>query len=103
MYLSNLPTGTANHVIELAGLGAGLLFGLASVALVKVEKDPHSGRAVTKAGFPYAAVWTIALAACMLFAFGCTHWFHAAHAQFSIPTTSTPPPTTPSSSSWFSR
>ena len=83
-YLSNLPTGTANHVIELAGLGAGLLFGLASVALVKVEKDPRSGRAVTKAGLPYAAVWTVALAARMAFAYGSTHWFHAALAQFSI-------------------
>jgi hypothetical protein len=83
-YLTNLPTGTANHLLEAAGLGAGLLFGLASVALVKVEKDPQSGRAVTKAGWSYAAVWTVALAARMLFAYGSTHWFHSALAQFSI-------------------
>jgi len=83
-YLSNLPTGTANHVLEFAGVGIGLLFGLASVALVKVDKDPHSGRAVTNAGWSYAAVWTVALAARMLFAYGSTHWFHTALAQFSI-------------------
>jgi hypothetical protein len=83
-YLHNLPTGTANHLLEAAGLGVGILFGLASVALVKVEKDPQSGRAVTKAGFPYAAVWTVALAARMLFAYGSTHWFHSALVQFSM-------------------
>jgi hypothetical protein len=83
-YLSNLPTGTANHLLELAGVAAGLLFGLASVALVNVEKDPHSGRTVTRAGFPYAAVWSVALAARMLFAYGSTHWFHSALVQFSI-------------------
>src|SRR5215469_13785850 len=83
-YLHNLPAGTANHVLEAAGVGVGILFGLASVALVKVEKDPQSGRAVTKAGFPYAAVWTVALAGRMLFAYGSTHWFHSALVQFSM-------------------
>jgi hypothetical protein len=83
-YLTHLPTGTANHLVEAAGVGAGLLFGLAATALVKVGKDPDSGRAITHAGLPYAAVWTIALAARMLFAYGSTHWFHTALAQFSI-------------------
>ena len=83
-YLTNLPTGTANHLLEAAGVGVGILFGLASVALVKVEKDPQNGGAITKAGLPYAAVWTIALAARMAFAYGSTHWFHAALVQFSI-------------------
>ena len=48
-YLSNLPTGTTNHLLELAGVAAGTLLGLASVALVKVSKDEHTGRAVTTA------------------------------------------------------
>jgi hypothetical protein len=83
-YLHNLPSGTVSHLIELAGVGVGVLFGLASTALVKVSKDPSTGRAVTTAGWPYAAVWTIALAARMAFAYGSTHWFHSALAQFSI-------------------
>ena len=83
-YLTNLPAGTANHLLEAAGVGAGILFGLASVALVKVSKDERGGRAVTTAGWPYAAVWTVALAARMLFAYGSTHWFHSALVQFSI-------------------
>ena len=83
-YLHNLPAGTISHLIELAGVGVGILFGFASTALVKVSKDRETGRAVTEAGFTYAGVWTIALAARMLFAFGSTHWFHSALAQFSI-------------------
>jgi hypothetical protein len=71
-YLIDLPSGTANHLLELAGLGAGILFGLASVSLVKVSKDESTGRVVTTAGWSYAAVWTVALAARMLFAFGST-------------------------------
>jgi hypothetical protein len=82
-YLHSLPSGTVSHLIELAGLGAGILFGLASVALVKVDKDGETGRAITTAGWPYAAVWTIALAARMAFAYGSTHWFHSELAQFS--------------------
>jgi MFS family permease len=83
-YLHNLPSGTVSHLLELAGLGAGVLFGLASTALVKVSKDETTGRAVTTAGWRYAAVWTVALAARMLFAYGSTHWFQSALARFSI-------------------
>jgi hypothetical protein len=83
-YLANLPSGTADHLLELAGVGAGIVFGLASTALVKVSKDPETSRTVTTAGWRYAAVWTVALAARMLFAYGSTHWFHSALAQFSL-------------------
>lgn len=82
-YLQSLPSGTVSHLLELAGLGAGVVFGLASISLVRVETDTGTGRAVTRAGWPYAAVWTVALAARMTFAYGSTHWFHAALAQFS--------------------
>jgi hypothetical protein len=82
-YLTNLPAGTASHLIEAAGVAAGLLFGLASTRLVNVTKDPGTGRAVTTAGWAYAAVWTTALAARLAFAYGSTHWFHTALTQFS--------------------
>src|SRR5215469_13299795 len=38
-YLQNLPSGTVSHLIELAGIGAGVLFGVASTKLVAVNKD----------------------------------------------------------------
>lgn len=83
-YLTNLPSGAVSHLLELAGLGAGILFGLGSIALVKVTKDRRTGRAVTTAGWSYAALWIVALVARLGFAFGSTHWFHSALAQFSI-------------------
>jgi hypothetical protein len=82
-YLKALPAGSAAHLLELAGLAAGLLFGFASVALIKVRRDPGDGHLVTIAGWPYAAVWTLALALRLGFAYGSTHLFTRQIASFS--------------------
>lgn len=82
-HLKALPAGSTAHLLELAGLAAGLLFGLASVALVKVRRDSGDGRLVTVAGWPYAAVWTLALALRLGFAYGSAHWFTGTIASFS--------------------
>jgi len=82
-YLKALPAGTTAHLLELAGLAAGLLCGLASVALIKVRRDPGNGRLVTIAGWPYAAVWTLALVLRLGFAYGSAHWFTGSIASFS--------------------
>jgi hypothetical protein len=82
-YLRALPTGGTAHLIEAAGLGVGLLFGLASIALITVRRDPADGRLTTAAGWPYAALWTLALALRLGFAYGSTHWFAHAIATFS--------------------
>jgi hypothetical protein len=82
-YLVHLPAGSMSHLLELGGLVAGLAFGLASIALVKVSADPATGRPTTTAGFGYAAVWSVALAARMAFAYGSTHWFAGPLAAFS--------------------
>ena len=78
-----MPAGTTAHLLELAGLAAGLLFGLAAAALIKVRRDDADGRLVTVAGWPYAAVWTLALALRLGFAYGSTRWFTASIASFS--------------------
>jgi hypothetical protein len=83
-YLVHLPPGSMSHLLELGGLVVGLLFGLASIALVKVSAVPASGQPTTQAGFGYAAVWTTALAARMAFAYGSTHWFAGSLAGFSV-------------------
>ena len=82
-YLKAMPAGSAAHLLELAGLAAGLLFGLASIALIKIRRDPADGRLVTRAGWPYAAIWTLALALRLGFAYGSTHWFTRQIAGFS--------------------
>jgi hypothetical protein len=83
-YLVHLPAGSTSHLLEAGGLVAGLAFGLASIAVVQVSADPATGRPYTKAGFGYAAVWTVALVARMAFAYGSTHWFAGPLAAFSI-------------------
>jgi hypothetical protein len=83
-YLKNLPGGQTSHLLELAGLGAGVLFGLAAIPLFRVSKDAKTGRLVTRAAYAYAALWLTALAMRLVFAYGSTHWFHSAVASFSI-------------------
>ncbi|MEU9456811.1 hypothetical protein [Streptomyces sp. NPDC048277] len=83
-YLRTIPSGSTAHLIEAAGLAVGLLFGLASVALIHVRKDPADSRLVTVAGWPYAALWTLAMVLRLGFAYGSTHWFTHALVTFSI-------------------
>ena len=82
-YLRALPAGTAAHLPGLAGLAAGPLSGLAAVAPIKVRRGPGDGRLVTLAGWPHAAIWTLALVLRPGFADGSTHWFTRALASFS--------------------
>jgi hypothetical protein len=82
-YLVHLPAGSMGHLLEAGGLLAGLIFGFASIAVVKVSADPATGRPYTTAGWGYAAVWTVALAGRMAFAYGSAHWFTAPLAAFS--------------------
>jgi hypothetical protein len=82
-YLKALPGGTTPHLLELAGVAAGALFGLAAVPLFRVGKD-GTGRLVTRAGASYAALWLTALAMRLIFAYGSSHWFHSAVVGFSI-------------------
>ncbi|MGW8376293.1 hypothetical protein [Streptomyces sp. ODS28] len=83
-YLKEIPSGSTAHLIEAAGLAVGLLFGLASLALIQVRRDPDDSRLVTVAGWPYAALWTVAMALRMGFAYGSTHWFTSDLMTFSM-------------------
>jgi len=82
-YLRDLPSGTTSHLIELAGIGAGLLFGLGAAAFISISKDPADARLTTTAGWPYAATWLAALGLRLAFAYGSSHWFAAALHTFS--------------------
>jgi hypothetical protein len=83
-YLKTIPAGGTAHLIEAAGLGAGLLFGLASVALIQIRRDETDSRLVTVAGWPYAVLWTIAMVLRLGFAYGSTHWFTRTLGIFSL-------------------
>ncbi|MGW7514672.1 hypothetical protein ACWGJ2_03665 [Streptomyces sp. NPDC054796] len=58
--------------------------GQASAELIQVRRDPADSRLVTVAGWPYAALWTAAMALRLGSAYGSTHWFTDALATFSV-------------------
>ena len=57
-------------VVEVAGIVAGLLGGLAAVALMGVDRSPDTGKPVTSAGWPYAIFWTVVIGARAAFSWG---------------------------------
>jgi hypothetical protein len=63
--------------VELAGVVAGLLGGLAAVALMSVHRSPETGRPVSRAGAPYAILWIVIVGARTAFSYGAAHWFSA--------------------------
>lgn len=83
-YLKALPSGGTAQLLVLGGVALGIVFGLLSLTMIRVEKDPASHRLVTIAGLSYVALWTVALVARLGFAYGSTHWFKSDLASFSI-------------------
>ncbi len=61
--------------VEIAGVAAGLLGGLAAAALMRVYRSPATGRPVSSAAWPYAIFWTVIIGARAAFSYGAAHWF----------------------------
>ena len=71
-------------VVEIAGVIAGLLGGLAAVALMGVYRSPETGKPVSSAGAPYAILWIVIIGARAAFSSGSEHWFKASLASWAI-------------------
>jgi hypothetical protein len=63
--------------VEIAGVAVGLLGGLAVSALMGVYRSPTTGKPVSRAGLPYAILWTAIIGARAGFSYGAVHWFSA--------------------------
>ena len=63
--------------MEIAGIAAGLLGGLAAAALMRVYRSPRTGAPASSAGWPYAAFWTVVIGARAILSYGAAHWFTA--------------------------
>jgi hypothetical protein len=83
LFIDRPATGGDGLLVELAGATAGLLCGLAAAALMRVYRSPATGRPASAAGFPYAIVWTVVVAARAAFSYGAVHWFPAQIAAWS--------------------
>src|SRR5579863_4648063 len=79
LFVDSPVTHGTGLVVEIAGTVAGLLVGLAAAALMTVYRSPKTGRPVSRAGWPYALLWTVVVGARAAFSYGSAHWF-----QYSI-------------------
>ncbi len=61
--------------VEVAGIAAGVLGGLAAAALMRVHRNPATGVPASSAGRGYAAFWTLVVGARAGFSYGAAHWF----------------------------
>ena len=70
--------------VELAGIAAGVLGGLAAAALMRVYRSSATGRPVSRAGWGYAIFWTVVIGARAAFSYGAAHWFTASIVTWAI-------------------
>src|ERR1700733_13185029 len=57
LFIDPIVTHGTGLTVELAGAAAGILGGLLALSLIKVYRSPRTGKPVTRATWPYAAVW----------------------------------------------
>jgi hypothetical protein len=61
--------------VEIAGVAAGVLGGIAAAALMRLYRSPSTGAPVSRAGWPYAIFWSVVVGARAAFSYGAAHWF----------------------------
>lgn len=71
-------------LVEVAGIVAGVLCGLIATMLLRVYRSPRTGRPASSAGWPYAAFWTVIIAARAAFTYGAAHWFSSSLVSWAI-------------------
>lgn len=82
LFIDPVVTHGAGLAVELAGTAVGVLGGLAALALAGVYRSPRTGKPVSRATWPYAALWTLVIGARAAFSYGAYHWFPVQLAQW---------------------
>jgi hypothetical protein len=75
IFMDRPATSGSGLAVEIAGIAAGVLGGLAAAALMRVYRSPETGKPVSSAGWPYAVFWTVVVGARAAFSYGAAHWF----------------------------
>lgn len=84
IFMDNPATYGNGLAVEIAGIAAGVLGGLAAAALMRVYRSPTTGKPVSSAGWPYAILWTIIIGARAAFSYGAAHWFTSSIVTWAI-------------------
>jgi hypothetical protein len=75
IFVKTPATHGTSVLLEIGGILAGALCGLAAVALMGVYRNRATGKPVSRAGTGYALLWTVVIGARAAFSYGCVHWF----------------------------
>jgi hypothetical protein len=77
LFIDPVVTHGAGLAVEIVGAAAGVLGGLAALTLIRVHRNPRTGKPASRATWPYALLWTLVVAARAAFSYGAVHWFPA--------------------------
>ncbi|MEU4332939.1 hypothetical protein [Nonomuraea dietziae] len=83
LFVRSLPMEGNDALLQLAGIGLGVICGLVAAALLPAQRGAD-GEVHTIGGLGYALVWAVLSAARVIFAYGSEHWFSADIVRFSI-------------------
>ena len=84
LFVDRPVTHGTGLVVEVAGILAGVLGGLAATALMGVYRSPDTGKPVSRAGTPYAIFWALVIGARAAFSYGAVHWFEGSLVSWAI-------------------
>jgi len=89
LFLDTIPTSSHDVALQAVGIAVGVLLGVAAHLFISVgygpvksRRDTREAAAVSRAGFGYAAFWTVIFAGRLLFIYGTLHWFSAPLGDF---------------------
>lgn len=82
LFIKAVATHGAGLGLELTGIVAGLIAGLAAAGLTTVYRSPQTHRPVSRAGTAYTALWVVVIGARAAFSYGSVHWFSAPLARW---------------------
>jgi hypothetical protein len=76
-FIKGVATAGNGLLMEVAGIAAGAVLGLAAAACMRVRRDQRTGAVTAHAGAAYAAIWIAVSAGRLFFDYGANHLFTA--------------------------
>jgi hypothetical protein len=76
-FIKGVATAGNGLLLEIAGIAAGAVLGLAAAACMRVRRDQRTGAVTSHAGAAYAAIWIAVSVGRLFFDYGANHLFTA--------------------------